>query len=447
MRHNEINNGNAKSVWDQQLRSMTEISGASMYSLKEPLALLGLTYICQRDGIALSNRIVAEQANIISLAEAVEKHNGLEGQPFRGYLLSGLKYVEPAVISSWLEVGAGAWSLAGFCEWYTAKLDELGFADRHDTPSSVSRLIASLFADRVFGSVLDPACGTGGLLAAAAEHAAPGADLFGHEMSGEAWAWANMRLLVCGLKDITLTTGNALIDQTFARRASDRGFDIIMTNPPFGMHLDPRAVSLLSRQAGKLIGSPARLSSEATYIQEVFGSLSCSGMAAVIVPNGFLVRGGVDRRLREALVHRDAVQAVIGLPARLFAPGTMIETAILVLNRGKVDNERERILFLDARGLGSRRGGRAVLDDEAVWRIKTACSEWKAEEGFSEIVPLKKLDLEGLSFSPAHYVKPVHSPATTNFIDRRSRIIELDERYATLLQEYETLRSQLARLD
>jgi len=449
MHPDEADNGDVRSVWDSLLWSMTEIGRASKYqTIKEPLALLGLSYVRRRDEVevALSDPASKPSRIALELVETIEKHSCLEGQPFSKHLLSDLAQVEPTVISRWLAYGAEDWPLVGFCDWYTAKLDELGFDGHHDTPSSVSQLVASLFADRSFQSVSDPACGTGGLLAAAAEHIR-GEKLIGQEMSSEAWAWANMRFLVCGLNDIALTMGNALADQSFLRLASERGCDLVLTNPPFGMHLDSQTVSLLSQHTKDLIGLPTgRPHSETAFVQEIFLSLSESGAAAVIVPNGFLFRGGIDQRLRKALIRSDAVQAIIGLPARLFAPRTTIEASIVVLNRAKSDiRSKGHVLFLDARRLGRREGVRVLLDDEAIRGITIAFSEWKTERGFSEIVELEKLEAEDFSLSPAHYVEPASPSVTVKPIDRRSNIIELDERYATLHQEYEALRSRLAR--
>ncbi|MGE6784415.1 N-6 DNA methylase [Ensifer adhaerens] len=380
------------------------------------------------------------------LADAVERHHSLEGGPFSDILLSHLTQVEPAVVSGWLNLATGDWPLSGFQEWFTSRLDEVGFIGNHDTPSSVSRLVASLFVVGSWSRIFDPACGTGGLLQAAAETYGEEVSLYGQEISSEALAWANLRFLVCDLRNVRLTAGPAFADQHFGWQDYDRKFDIVLNNPPFGMPLDPHSVSLLARRSGNLIGNPVnRLPSETAFVQEAFSSIASSGAAAVIVPNGLLFRGGVDRRLREGLVGEDAVRAVIGLPARMFAPGTTIETAILVLSRNKSQHEREHVLFIDARGLGKREGPRVVLGDEAAQKIQRAINEWRTEGGFSQVVPLEKLDRDAFSLSPAYYVKAMSPIEAISPLDRRSRIRELDERYVALQQEYEVLQAQLAR--
>ena len=449
MRDDEAGTGGAQTEWDRRLRAMADLAPASRYpAFKEPLALLGLIYVGRRDEVPTDDVAAREPSRLtLGLAEAVENHAMLRGQPFSRHLLSGLTTIDPAVIGGWLEIGMGDWPSEGFPEWFAARLDDLGFADRHDTPSSVCRLLASLVADpSSYASVFDPACGSGGLLAAAAEHIGQPA-LFGQEISAEAWAWAAMRFLVQGLGNVRLAMGNALTDRAFAGIAPDGGFDLVMSNPPFGMLVDRQTVSQLSRRGGDLLaGATGRVSSETAHVQEIFGSLSATGKASIIVPNGFLSRGGADRKLREALIGHDAVEAVIGLPERLFA-GTTIETAILILKRQKPDDRKGHVLFLDARGLGRREGTRMVLDEAAGDRIGTAFRDWRTEVGFSRVVPLEMLKAADFSLSPARHVERTPPPATMSFLDRRSRIVELDERHAALCREYEALRAQLAKPD
>jgi len=94
--------------------------------------------------------------------------------------------------------------------------------------------------------------------------------------------------------------------------------------------------------------------------------------------------------------------------------------------------------------MGQREGVRVVLDNAAVDRIGIAFRANRDEAGFCRVIPLEKLRDVDFSLSPARHIEPVIHPAAMSPIDRRARIVELDERHAALRQEYETLRSQLA---
>jgi len=65
---------------------------------------------------------------------------------------------------------------------------------------------------------------------------------------------------------------------------------------------------------------------------------------AVVVPHGVLFRAAAEGRIRRKLIEENLLDAVIGLPEKLFY-GTGIPAAILVLRRHKPDHN---VLFIDA---------------------------------------------------------------------------------------------------
>jgi type I restriction-modification system DNA methylase subunit len=429
------------SPWESRLWTMMEVGRAYGYSvLREPLALLGIAYLGQQ--FPLTDRAGDPQQFLLSLITEIEHRNNLQGQPLSRSLFSRFQGIAPHILSIWLQTVLEHWPNEGFSYWFSSKLDELGFEHRYDTPSSVSQLVASIFSDRSPSSVFDPACGTGGLLAAVAERFGR-ATILGQEISTEAYAWAQLRFLVLGLPNVTLLEGNALNDPARDHRLLNGGFDMILTNPPFGHQVDAHGAMLRSRRLG--IELTGRLASETAYVNKIADCLSGAGVAAVVVPNGFLSRAGTDQKLRQALITSDILHAIIGLPERLFAPATAIGTAILILNRQKSDDERGRALFVEARGLGDRNGKRATLADDVIERIRSRYCEWANEDGFSQIVSFKEFDSRNLSFSPGTYVRQSVSVAKMSPCVRRARILELDEQHSVLCKQYETLRSKLDR--
>ena len=65
---------------------------------------------------------------------------------------------------------------------------------------------------------------------------------------------------------------------------------------------------------------------------------------AAVVPHGVLFRGGAEGRIRQAVIDRNLLDAVIGLPENLFF-GTTIKAAILVFKKNRNTDD---ILFIDA---------------------------------------------------------------------------------------------------
>lgn len=407
-------------------------------ALKEPLGLLGILYLDRQ--LSLTKRVVDPLQFVVSLAAEIEHRSNLRGRPLSRNIFSRFEAIEPHVLASWLQIAFAPCPIEGFAHWFSSRLDEIGFEYPYDTPSSLSQLVASLFANRLPASILDPACGTGGFLAAMAERHSQAAVL-GREISAEAHAWAQLRLLVLDLHNVTLLEGNALSDTASDRCMPDGGFDMILTNPPFGQQFEADKTMLHSHKLGvELVG---RVASETAYVNRIADWLSSSGIAAIVVPNGFLSRSGTDQKLREALVSTDMLQAIIGLPERLFAPATAIGTAILILNRRKPDDQRGRALFIEARGQGARDGNRVTLTDDTIERIRSRYYDWRNEDGFSQVVSFERFAPETSSFWPSAYVKQSISTTEMSPNVRRGRILELDRQHVVLGQQYEALRSKL----
>ena len=63
------------------------------------------------------------------------------------------------------------------------------------------------------------------------------------------------------------------------------------------------------------------------------------------MPHGVLFRGGEERKMREWMIRRGYLEAVIGLPPALFY-GTGIPASILIINRAGAATRKE-VLFIN----------------------------------------------------------------------------------------------------
>jgi type I restriction enzyme M protein len=79
----------------------------------------------------------------------------------------------------------------------------------------------------------------------------------------------------------------------------------------------------------------------------MIASLKPDGHMATIMPHGVLFRGGKEKLIREILIEDDVIEAIISLPPGLFY-GTGIPACVLVVNKNKPDELRDKILFINA---------------------------------------------------------------------------------------------------
>jgi type I restriction-modification system DNA methylase subunit len=195
------------------------------------------------------------------------------------------------------------------------------------TPRGLAALMTSVAVrwraapDVVPRSVYDPACGTGTILASAADLlGAPKLRLVGTELDPVLAAITVARLVTEISVDtesedmvIDVATGDSLLDDPhFAERA-----DLVLCNPPFNTR--DWGYELLATDPRWRFGLPPRGESELAWVQHIVSRLAPDGTAVVVVPPSAAARKG-GRRVRAGLVRTGTLRAVIALPVGAASP-------------------------------------------------------------------------------------------------------------------------------
>ena len=145
---------------------------------------------------------------------------------------------------------------------------------------------------------------------------------------------------------------NTLTGPTLIEDDRLKTFDIVVANPPFSLK-KWGAENAANDPYGRFWrGVPPPSKGDYAFITHMIEIAERrSGRVAVIVPHGVLFRGHREGRIRKALIKENLLDAVIGLPAKLFTT-TGIPVAILVLDRsreeGGENEDRSDVLFIDA---------------------------------------------------------------------------------------------------
>ena len=96
--------------------------------------------------------------------------------------------------------------------------------------------------------------------------------------------------------------------------------DIVACAPPFGLRIQPQLIENASYirdiYLGKSIPSSA---SESLWIQQALYQLNAPGWAFLQIIPGWLFRSGYDATLREKLIEKDWIEAVVQLPEKLLS--------------------------------------------------------------------------------------------------------------------------------
>ncbi|PWW62809.1 N-6 DNA methylase [Actinokineospora spheciospongiae] len=298
------------------------------------------------------------------------------------------------------------------------------------TPAGLARLMVRLAAP-VAGTVLDPACGPGNILRAAG-HA--GADhLAGQEIDPVMARLARARLAPHGTPDIAV--GDALRADAFTGPPADA----VVCDPPFGyrdwgqdeLRTDPRWE----------YGSPAKGEPELAWVQHCLAHAKPGGAVVLALPAGVASRRS-GRAIRQALLRRGAVRAVIALPAGVLM-STGVPIHLWVLRKPGAGGAGPVLLVNTGHHQPARRGqvDWTALDEEVLgtWHEFGATGAVDTVAGRRRTLePIDLLD-EDVDLTPARHLPPPRPALDPEALERtRLRLSRLLGELDDLLPEFTT---------
>ncbi|RIY35474.1 type I restriction-modification system subunit M [Psittacicella gerlachiana] len=241
------------------------------------------------------------------------------------------------------------------------------------TPHEVSQLIAQIVTHNVAQIlepndeflVLDPTCGSGSLLLTvrtalnnnpefvaktALRNANERVKFYGQEKNFTTYNLARMNLLMHDVnpKDMKLENGDTLDSDWPTVDLENRSFDgfvhAVVANPPYSAHWDPAPEKLSDPRFAPYGKLAPKTKADFSFLLHGLYHLKDNGTMAIVLPHGVLFRGAAEATIRKALIEKNYLDTVIGLPANLFY-GTGIPTIILVFKKNR---QNQDVLFIDA---------------------------------------------------------------------------------------------------
>ncbi|MFW2372630.1 MAG: type I restriction-modification system subunit M [Gammaproteobacteria bacterium] len=225
------------------------------------------------------------------------------------------------------------------------------------TPPEISELIAELVAPQEGDEICDPACGSASLLLKCGQQIKRNFNgskkyaLYGQEAIGSTWALAKMNMFLHGEDNHRIEWGDTLRNpKLLDDKEQLKLFDVVVANPPFSLEkwgYDSAAHDPYHRFDR---GIPPKTKGDYAFILHMIETLKPAlnnkpgGRMGVVVPHGVLFRSSSEGKIRKQLIEENLLDAVIGLPEKLFY-GTGIPAAVLIFKKKKTD---DKVLFIDA---------------------------------------------------------------------------------------------------
>ena len=243
---------------------------------------------------------------------------------------------------------------------YEFLLSEIATAGKNGqfrTPRHIIKLMADLVQPQLGHKIADPACGSGGFLLGAyqyivteladkagAQDLKPDEDGFTRTsvaaaltekaraiLASSLWGYdIDQTMVRLGLMNLMMHgIDEPHIDykDTLSKSYTEEGeYDIVMANPPFTGSIDKGDINEHLQLA--------TTKTELLFVETIYRLLKKGGTACVIVPRGVLFgSGGAFKTLRQMLVERCDLKAVITLPSGVFKPYAGVSTAILLFTK------------------------------------------------------------------------------------------------------------------
>jgi len=214
------------------------------------------------------------------------------------------------------------------------------------TPGEVSELLAKLLAPKKGSRICDPTCGSGSLLIQVGDQVGDrDYSLYGQEMNGSTWALCRMNMFLHHNDSARIEWGDTINNPKLVEKDALMKFDVVVANPPFSLDKWGAESADADKYHRFHRGVPPKSKGDYAFISHmVETAVEGSGKVGVVVPHGVLFRGGGEQRIRKAFIQENVLEAVIGLPEKLFF-GTGIPAVVLVFNKGKKTND---VLLIDA---------------------------------------------------------------------------------------------------
>ncbi|MCC5791340.1 MAG: type I restriction-modification system subunit M [Legionellaceae bacterium] len=275
------------------------------------------------------------------------------------------------------------------------------------TPPEVSDLIAELLDPKKGDSICDPACGSGSLLMKCGRKVVDNYNskeyaLYGQEAIGSTWSLAKMNMFLHGEDNHKIEWGDTIRNpKLLDKNGNLMLFDIVTANPPFSLDKwghDEAEHDPFSRFRR---GIPPKTKGDYAFILHMIETLKPStGRMGVVVPHGVLFRGASEGKIRQQLIEENLLDAVIGLPEKLFY-GTGIPAAILIFKKNKSD---ENVLFIDASRECKAGKNQNLLTDENIEKIVKTYKERQSVDKYAYLASLNEIKENDYNLNIPRYV-------------------------------------------
>lgn len=240
-------------------------------------------------------------------------------------------------------------------EYLLNQLRTAGKNGQFRTPRHIIKMMIEILEPKYGNKICDPACGTAGFLVLSYEYilrnntskellragnfAGDKLDenqwdilreetFYGYDFDQTMTRISLMNLMMHGISSPNIDQKNTLSK----RYDESNSYDVVLANPPFKGSIDESEIGENFRTQTK--------KTELLFLELMFNLLRNGGRCSVIVPDGVLFGNSkAHKNIRELLLERCNLNAIISMPSGVFKPYAGVSTAVLLFTKGEPTKE------------------------------------------------------------------------------------------------------------
>ncbi len=215
--------------------------------------------------------------------------------------------------------------------------DKKSGAGQYFTPRALIKAIVDVVDPKITETVADPACGTGGFLLSAYEHMKPQSREIEKQkfLRNNAFFGADNTALVVTLASMNLylhdigTSKSPIVCQDSLIDKSDKMYDVILANPPFGTR--PQGSVEVYANRPEFVKTS---DNQVNFLQHIMSIVKPGGRVGVVLPDNVLTDGNATAKVREKLLKDFNLHTILRLPTGIFYANG-VKTNVLFFEKGK----------------------------------------------------------------------------------------------------------------
>lgn len=193
--------------------------------------------------------------------------------------------------------------------------------------------------------------------------------------------------------------------------------DCVISNPPYSLPWQQ-----VETDYTKGYPLPPKTKADYAFILRGLHYLKPTGKACFVLPHGVLFRGQAEGKIRQQLISENKIDAVIGLPNKLFYV-TQIPVCLICFDNAKSSND---YLFINAKKEFVKNGKINLLQNEYIEKIKTVFLKKKDSE-ISKCISFDEIKNNDFNLNIPRYVPLFEKEDIPDLLTTAKELLEINQ--------------------